>query len=206
MLFKLSLVAAMFGPMIFANASTASKNANEDKFYNNLVLGIPSTMYVFSNMVGLAQIMMVQNEQLNAKEALDTADPNFALCMQKAIDSKFYQPAFDDGYHTYMSTVSPQDFEQDKLFINHPVTTFNNDIYKNVFIELAQNETKEQNYRLFAKLREQTKEYDENTLPDEISKTYYQNFGEKSAFVTIVGLQIQQCQISQSGNKAFIRN
>lgn len=194
---KLTLTLVIFGTILFTNASIASETVSEDEFYSNLVRGIPFTIDTFSNMVGFVQMMMVQSDQLNTKDALDPADPNFAACMQAAIDSKFYQPAFDDGYHAYMNSVSIEELEQDKLFINHPVTIFNNDIYKNVFTKLAENKTKEKNYQLFAKLREQTKEYNEDTLPDEISKVYYQNFAAQSAFATVAGLQIQQCQTSQ---------
>lgn len=178
--------------------SVKNKDLSQDEFYKNLEGSIPFSLYLTFGMAELVNTMMIESGQLDAKYSFTLSDSNTAACMQKALDSKFYKQALDNSYKNYIKTVSHKAFEKDRLFINHPDTTFNNSIYKNVFAKLAQNQTKEQNHQLSAQLEKQLIEYDEKTSPDILSETIYQNFGEKSAFDVAMKSQIEQCIISQN--------
>ena len=181
-----------------SDSSVKNEDMSEDEFYNNLEGSIPFSLYLTFGMAELVNVMMIESGQLDLKYRFSSNDPNTAACMQSALDNKFYQQTLDNSYENYIKTVSFEDFNEDKLFINHPDTIFNNSIYKNVFSKLAQSQTKEQNYQLSAQLEKQLIEYDEKASPDILSETIYQNFGEKSAFDIVLKSQIEKCITSQN--------
>lgn len=175
------------------SAISAYTDNQADELYHNIEVNIPSTIHVVANMGAYIQHTMIELGQLSSDKAFNPDEPAFAKCMQSAIDDKFYQSALDISYKNYLASVSPDELAQDKMFINHPVTVFNNELYHDIFAQLSKSKTLEQNYELSAKLRAQLKEYDEASLPDAISRAYYDNLGEKGPLAVAMGEQILQC-------------
>lgn len=194
-------------------ACTTTKPKQESvSDYNVIYQSIEQELPFKLNAMGL-MIVFVHN-QMNPKSGnkdykkINTTAKEYALCMQTAIDNKFYQNELSEAVTTYLSEVDKESLYKDMQVLTDKDFVATTILLKDVFKLYSSNQSIANKRLAYQELENKTashfrsfyERYDSEDNGGIFSSSYDKYFGQDSKFALFNAEQIEKCYAYQLGS------
>lgn len=209
---KLALFLSVFLLMSCAIQTNAPQRlTTQEKLYAAMEQQLPKIL----NDTGL--MMMFVHNKMNLKAydkdypKINTTSSEFAVCMQTAIDKKFYEQPLFNATKSYLTEVSPANLDHDMKILTDKDFMAISMLFKDVFKLYASNQSTEQKRQIYQQLTQQAQQHNQNIDNKYaqgnnplLSSTFDKYLGinhQKNQWTDAITGQIIQCIPQQLRNK-----
>ncbi|AWY20830.1 hypothetical protein LP123_10240 [Moraxella bovis] len=176
-----------------ATPNAPQEPTQHQKFYHS----IENKMPILLNQIGfnVAYLKNVMIQELDGQDypKIDVTEKQYAICMQNAIDNKFYGKPLSQAIAHYLSQADEQTIAYDKKILDSEILLKVNELYKDIFKLYASDERADAKMVSYKSIKNQ----EQALIGDGIvfSHEYTQNFIKffDSEFTQSMAEQIDKC-------------
>ncbi|STZ56222.1 Uncharacterised protein [Moraxella lacunata] len=190
---KLIAILLCLPVMACATPNAPQEPTQHQKFYHSIENTMPALLNQIGFNVAYFQNAMIQDSSGQDYPKIDVTEKQYAICMQNAIDNKFYEKPLSQAVTHYLSQADEQTIAYDKKILDSEILLKVNELYKDIFKLYASDERADAKMVSYKSIKNQ----EQALIGDGIifSHEYTQNFIKffNSAFTQSMVKQIDKC-------------